>query len=460
LRNQAFLLAACAAVVIGCGGGGGGGHRSTTSSTTGTPASGMTVNLDPSFGRVEVDYLTGPGRAFGDTYLEITRQTISDGGTPLQRESLSPLALRLSGYQTLTARINVPFTLTSGGRQDSRNFTQLDFDPNRVLVEDSSGGLKDGDALPDTLPVTLDSRIRAFPGRTTIVQLRVSSASFIVDPVTGAYSFDTDEFKEQNYQTSGIDPEAENKLGSRLSDFVRFSLKNVPVDERPDLRVGYDDADIVPNGAQYVYFSGDNTALSNNAAGSGSVFQEVGNVFTDVALGKWSEGTTAGFKGTYDLRDILPPDISGTQQIVSIYGNFNDYNTVLTGGGTFEMVMFPNSGETYTFEGDDSTLLRGKLGDVVAFVRTGTNITKMYFGAVDLGKGTFELFPIKGLGADPADPDIQAARITGTVANYVNASGGVTTNLPSIRKFAFTFDAGTTLPTGFVNTGTVTVFRK
>jgi hypothetical protein len=429
----------------------------------------MSVNLDPSFGRVEVNYLTGEGRAAGDVYLEITRQTISDGLTTVQRDSLSPLNLRLSGFQTLTARINVPFAVTSAGRPDSKNFTDLLFDPNRVLVENSTGGLTDSGVDLNTvtdvngnagiLPYTLDARIRVFPGRSTTVPLRVSSASFYPNPNGGGYIFDVDAFKSLNYETSGTDPDAVNKVASRLSDFVRFPLTGLPDDERPVVR-DVDGNEVAT--AAYAYFSGDNYALSDapNGAGAGTYFQEVGDVFSEVVVGHWStiSGLNTIYQGTYDLRDALPSDPAGITRIVSTYGGFRDYNKVLTGGGAFEMVMFPNSSETYTFEGDITDDVNGRLGDIVAFTRDASGkITHMYFGDVDLGQGTFELFPIFYLGADPGDEGAQAARVTGTVSNYLNAFGAGTSNVTSVRKFTYTFGA---TPAGLPATGTATVFRS
>lgn len=430
----------------------------------------MSVNLDPSFGRVEVNYLTGEGRAFGDVYLEITRQTISDGLTTIARDSLSPLNIRLSGFQTLTARLNVPFEVTSGGRPDSKLFTDLLFDPNRILTESSTGSLTDSGIAPGSvvdlngnsgvLPYTLDARIRVFPGRTTTVPLRVSSASFYPDPNgSGSYVFDIDAFKSLNYETSGTDPDAINKVASRLSDFVRFPLTGLPEGERPQVR-DVDGSTVAT--AAYAYFSGDNYALSDapNGSGAGNYFQEVGDVFSEVVLGKWSliTGINTIYQGTYDLRDALPSDPTGVSRIVSTYGGFRDYNKVLSGGGAFDMVMFPNSSEEYTFEGDISDDVNGRLGDIVAFTRDGSgNITHMWFGAVDLGKGTFELFPIFYLGADPGDEGAQAARLTGTVSSYLNASGAGTVNPASVRRFSYTFGGA---PAGVPSTGTATVFRN
>jgi len=421
----------------------------------------MTVNLDPSYGRVEITYLTGEGRALGDNYLEITRQTISDGGTPVQRDSLAPLNLRLSGFQTLTARINVPFGTTTVGRANSRNFTELSFDPNRILTEDSSGRLNDTGTAPETildqngnanvLPFDMDARIQVFPGRTTVVQLHVSTASF--PGSSGSMSFDSDAFKALNYSSSGTDPDAVDHLPGRLADFVRFPLADVPDSLKPVVR---DESGTPIETASFVYFTGDNFALSD---GSGAYFQEVGNVFSEIVLGKWSEGSlTTGFQGTYDLRDALPTDVTGNTRIVALYGGFRDFNKVLTGGSTFEMVMFPNSSERYSFESDGGSGVVGRLGDVVAFARNSSGkITNMYFGGVDLGQGTFELYPIQFLGADPGDDDAQAARVTGTVTSYLDRNGAGTTDVKAIRKFTYTLPAP---PTGVPATGTVTVFRK
>lgn len=420
----------------------------------------MSVLLDQRFGIVEVAYLTGQGRSLGDVYLEITHQTISNGAgvDVLDRDTTSPLNLRLRGFQTLTARITVPFTTS---QRDAQNFSQLSFSPNQVLTEGENGGLSNAGDLPDNLPLILDARVRAFPGRNSIVQLFVSSATFGVDPIEGGYAFDSALFRDLNYSTTGTDPDGQGRVASRFSDFVRFPMANIPLSDRPDLRTDpLDETAVETNGAQYVYFSGDNVALSNAAGGQGSVFQEVGNVFTDFGVGKWSEGSSGGFLGTYDLREALPENEDSLGRIISVYGAFRDYNTVLSGGGNFEIIMFPNSGETYSFEGDANSGVRGRLGDIVAIVRNGNNqITNMYYGGVDLSEGTFELFPIRGLGADPADPDIAGARLVGTVNSLRDSSGGSTVNFARVRSFNYSFTSGD-LPTGFATSGNVTVFRK
>jgi|GEM_PF-3951661 len=418
----------------------------------------MAVNLSGDYGRVEVTYLTGPGRAVGDLYAEITRQTISngDGVDVINRDAIDPIRLPLDGYIQATARLNVPFTITSVGRPDSRNFSQLTFDPNRILVETATG-FSDAGTLPSNLPVVLDARIRAFAGRTATVPLYVSSTS--LSNVDGSFTFNADDFKSKNYSVSGTDPEAQNRVASRLSDFVRFPLANVSEDLRPQLRDG---SGSVIGQAGYVYFSGDNVALSSPTGGSGSVFQEVGDNFDDVVIGKWASGTSSGFQGTYDLRDNLPPTPEGSPfSQIAVYGGYRDYNQVLSNIGTFEVLMLPNSGETYTFEGNAGSGVRGRLGDIVAFVRNGNNqITNIYFGGVDLGARTFELFPISALGLDPADPTVQAQRIEGTVNGYLDQNGQTTSNNASIRKFTYQFTSNVSGLSGFSTTGTATVFRK
>lgn len=423
----------------------------------------MSVNLDASFGRVEVTYLTGEGRAVGDKYLEITRQTISDGGDPVHRDNeLSPLYLRLSGFQSLSARINVPFPVTTGGRANSRNFSELSFDPNRLLTEGDTGldtspsagidpaTITDLSGTAGVLPFDMDARIQVLPGRTSTVLLHVSSASF---PTAGStVNFDVDTFKALNYNTSGTDPDSVNHLPSRLSDFVRFPLADVPEELRPVVR---DESGTEVETASYVYFSGDNYALSD---GAGAYFQEVGNVFSESVLGRWSPGTSSGFQGTYDLRDALPTDVTGLTRIVAIYGGFRDYDKVLTGGSTFEVVMFPNSSERYSFEGDGSGGVVGRLGDLLAIQRNASGkIVNMYFGGVDLGENTFELYPIRFLGTDPGDDEAQAERVTGTVSSFLDRNNAGTSDVKAYRRFTFNLP---TPPTGVPATGTVTVFRK
>lgn len=436
----------------------------------------MAVNLDPSFGRVEVTYLTGQGRALNDYYLEITRQTIQNGANRdvVIRDSLSPLPLRLEGFQTSIARLNVPFSVSASGRPDSLNFTQFVFDPNRLLQENGRGGLDDTgtdlSAAGIGLPLILDARIRAFPGRSSAVQVRVSSATFMVDD-DGNATFDAAEFRNLNTFDSGTDPDGQGRVASRFSDFVRFPLINLPAGERPTLRTdSVDPTAGIADGGAYLYMSGDNIAISSGPGSSQRIFEEIGDEFTSAEgdtpgfpsalIGKWSDAASGGFLGTYDLRDALPTDDSGNTRIVSVYGQFRDYNTVLSGGTSFEIVMFPNSGETYTFEDNGSSGVRGREGDIVAFVRNANNqIVSMYVGGVDLGAGTFELFPVRFLGGDPTDPEALAAELQGTISGLRDLNGSATGNPAAVRSFSYNFTTPG-LPSGFSNSGNVTVFRK
>lgn len=479
MRKQAFLLAASVAVLTGCGGGH---HHSSSSTTTAKPTgaagSGMTVSLSANYGRVEVGYITGQGRAEGDLYLEITRQRIQNGdGLDVfnRTDGLAPIELRLPGFQTLSASIDVPFG-SSVGRYDSQLLTQITFDPNRLLQEQSDGTLSEitgalpvsGATAPDpssdptyatipqnlSVPVNLEARIRAFPGRDSLIQLRISDATFYYDTNYGTYVFNQDRFATLNNSTTGTDPSAQNLLASRISDFIRFPLSGLSDANKPVVRTDYSDTGAASSSttlAGYVYFSGDNVAVSTDTPGSGSVYQEIAPTSDGFVLGTWQASQLAGFNGTYTLTDAQPVELNGTPtRLVSDYGNFRDYTQVLSGGGTFEMIMLPNSGEEY----DEI-----RQGDLVAIVRNASGtITNLYYGGVDLSGGTFQLYPIRALNADPTDPTVIAARVTGTVTSYTDANGAVTTNRPSIRRFSYTMNG--TLPAGFVSTGTAVVFRK
>ena len=454
------------------------------------------MNLDATgFGRVEVSYLTGEGRVAGDTYLEITRQAIQngDGRQNYQREDITPLRLRLPGFQTLTTGINVPFG-ANVGEFNSQLLTQLVFDPNRALVETSTGTLAEtplptasnAPDLPNNLqlPANLEARIRAFPGRTSLVQLRVSTAVFYADPTyatstypTG-YVFDRSQFATLNNSVTGTDPSGQNTLASRLSDFVRFDLNGFDdPSDLPNIQNGFGDGEVSPNGARYLYFSGDNVALSEGSPGG--VFQELEPVTDQIMLGKW-QTKKGDFPGTYSLTGPNPEDINGTAtRLVSLYGTFRDSTEVLSGGGTFEIVMFPNSGEQY-----DSN----RRGDVVGIYRQGGVIKNLFYGGANLAQGKISLLPVYYLGVSPTygepggDPvfgkypaasalPADADGDVGTLSDYTDRNGGLTTSASAsaIRKMKFTLTQNLVIPSssGGFNTivpsgtsGTVTVFRN
>ena len=489
-------MAACAAVVIGCGGGGGGGSKRSGTTGTNLASGGMTVNLDATgYGRVEVSYLTGEIRAPGDTYLEITRQAIQngDGRQNYQRDSISPLRLRLTGFQNLTAAISVPFG-ANVGEFNSQLLTQLVFDPNRALIETSTGTFTEtplptasnAPNLPAnlTLPANLEARIRAFPGRTSLVQLRVSTGSFYADPAyatptyPSGYVFDRAQFANLNNSDTGTDPSGLNTLASRLSDFVRFDLSGFddPAD-LPNIQTGFGEGEVSPNGAGYVYFSGDNVALSE--AAPGGVFQELEPETERIMLGRW-QTKKGDFPATYSLTDPNSNDPDGiATRLVALYGTFRDYTEVLSGGGTFEVVLLPNSGEQY-----DAT----RRGDVVGIYRQNGQIKHLFYGGANLAQGKISLLPIYYLGVSPTygetggDPTFgkypaastlpaDAEGDVGTLSDYTDRSGGSTTsaNAASIRKMKFTLTQNLVIPnsSGGLDTivpsgtsGTVTVFRN
>lgn len=478
MRKQALFLAACAAIVIGCGGGG---HHSTKSTTTSTGTTGgMAVTLpNPTVASFDVTYLTGEGRAIGDLYLAISRQTIGTTADNVGLSGASTYYLGLTDNDDSTLqlpRINVPFTLTSSGYGDSRLFSTLTFDPDRLVVKTtgSNGGVtyEQGPTL-NGLPFIADARIRAFPGRTSTIQINVAPSEFPVDGNNStSRTFDSTQFKGLNYSTDTTDSDGYNKLSSRLSDFVRFPLSGLPSTVvRPALRTGYGAGDIDSNPAAYVYFSGDNIALSSGDAGATNgtrIFQEVASQFSDdpndpvgnTLIGLWSNATSGGFTGTYDLRDILPGSIevdTPINRLISLNGGFYDFANVLSGGSTFDIILFPNSAESYGASASGS----GRDADIVAIVHSGTTITNIYFGGADLSatspsQGTFRLFPIQYLGTNPATFD---GEIDGTLSGYRNSSGVATTNYASVRRIGFAFNADADLPAGFTNSGTITVFR-
>ena len=514
MRNQAYFLAACAAAVIGCGGG----HHSNrgtsgTTSTTGTTgttgnASGMTVTLpNVRYGRVDVSYLTGENRAPGDVYLEITRQRIqnADNVDVFNRtDGLAPINLLALGFQTVSTGVDVDFQ-TVGANPNSFALSQLVFDPNRLLVEQETTDDTTGantttfveQPLPAanvvgpslSLPATLDARIRAFPGRVSLVQVRVNAGILRFDAGLGSYVFDQALFRDTNALNTGTDPTGNTLLASRLSDFVRFGLAQVPAADRPFVRTDYGEIADPTSAADaagrvragYVYATGDNFALSTLAAGAGSSFEEIDPTTDEPVIGNWydsgsSQGSNVGrFTGTYNLTDANPTEVNGVPtRLVSMFGIFRDYTEVLSGGGTFEMVMFPNSGEQYD---------ANRQGDVVAFVRnSGGQITQMFTGGIDLTNGgasntagSIQLLPVFYLGVseaygangatDGVHPPVAQAVITGTVSGYTTASGASATALngSTIRRMRFSFDAANSakITAGSAAlSGTVTVFRS
>lgn len=421
---------------VGCagsgtdGGGGGGG------TSGGSGRSVASVNLPNTPGLVSLGFLTGQGRAVGDTFAVVRRFELRDDYGLAEDPLSSTRRLLLQGYEFQLKPLNVRFT-----GQPSRKFNSYTLDITHIEV-DSGGGISQipvPTSVPagwpsnfSTLPAEFPSRITAFPGRQTLVPIFLDDSMIrehdepADDPDLGsAWVFDKGQFETINL------PAEDPRLLGFLSDYVRFDISNLAA--RPLLSTGAD--------ASYVFFSGDGYGISES--GNQGLFEALTlDEFTPNEGRFKSPAILGGTRtpGTYTLIQPNPSDLSGLARVTSLQGIWRDASEVISGLGEFEVISFPGS--------DD-----GPKQDVVAIVRTGGVITDFYFGELDVENGTIRIYPLENIvGASTA------GEITGTVSGFLNKTGAATTLPNHVREGSYSLTGD--LPTGFQATGRFIVFRR
>lgn len=435
LRKWAFFIAAAATVaVIGCGGGGGGSNTSSTNGnpTTGTPGSNLTVNLNENFGTVQFTYLTGQGRAPGDLVAVVRRQQVTDQFGTVRTQLSDPLSLPLEEFVLGQRDLNIPFT-----GQSVRLFEKYRLEFSGFLEEDL-----DGEGNPTYLdrtppgPAEFPARIRVLPGRFTSLPVLLDGGMFSLEG--NDVVFNEDQFRLRNNIVSETDP-----LRTYFSDYVSFDLTNMAAADRP----------VLSNGAvaDQLFISGDNYAIGANGR-----YEVLTLDSSEPIVGTFGpEGTQGGREtpGTYNLTQVDPSDLSGIARITAAAGQWRSAGRAFSGAGEFEFILFPTSRD----EAGDSTDPNGIQPDrdqEIAIVKRNSAgaITAFYFGFADLDAGTFTAYPISNL----VDAGV-SGEVTGTIANYRNASGSSTTAFELVRRGTFTFSGGTP---GFPTEGTFVVYRE
>ncbi|HWD41384.1 MAG TPA: hypothetical protein VG944_21245 [Fimbriimonas sp.] len=458
LKKWAFgCAAALALAVVGCGGNGssnsGGGTAGSTGGTTFPTAQVRIPNQQ--FGLVYVAFLTGQARATGDLYMNLEDATIVDNqlNKQVSRAQLSPVKIHLAAYTLQYVTLDPP-----EAGLNSEVFDQFLLDPFSFATEQADGsvGLNPGDPgvfLPDqnTLPQSIPTRLRVFPGRDSLLPLFVDDSMFSVQNNTGV--FDYDQFKAVNMPATA-NPNTTGKVVGYLSDYVQFDLSHVPAANVPHLLVS-------GKAATHFYFSGDNYAMSDDGIGQSSGnFEQLTLDPNNPLDGLMAQPNTplsnqfafANFPGTYDLRQANPTDLSGLSKITSLFGRWRKSTDLINfNGSSFDIIILPNTDESYS---------QANPTDVVAVAHNGSTITNIYAGFAYFnatsGKPKAVLFPL---------PGFVNASVSGEVdydlSDYKSGNGNPVANEPDIRFGSFTLDAGSPNkpPTGFANSGTFVVFR-
>jgi len=428
LKKWAFLSVAAALVAFGCGGSGGSGTSGITAGTTSTiPGTNVRINLGTAdstgtlYGRINFYYLTGQGRgsrAAGDLVANIRDVTIEDEfGSINAPGSGSGATFNLVSFQVASFRLDVPFH-----GQNSRLFANYELRFDHFQREGNPTILNaPGDSS------NFPARIRAFPGRDTTVPIFLDDAMFTVNG--GSVSFDETRFADLNLSGS---PQA---IQSFLGDYVGFDISGIPVADRPQLLSG--------DFAGRFFISGDNYAMGQaGESGSFEVLTEESQRFAGTFGGEHTIG--AYTPGTYTLYQSDPSDINGLAKIVSIAGSWKSSPRVISTPGAFEIISFP------TRKDDEHQ-------EMIAAQFDGSGkVTSLYFGFLNYDNGKFELHPVKTL----TDPTDFTGTLTGTISDFSNANGSITSAPNAIRYGHYSFDSSASLPSGFQSTGTFVVFRQ
>jgi hypothetical protein len=455
LSKWAFALAGAVVVAAGVGGVGcaGGGGSTTTTGTGGNNGDSTAfVTIPNTPGVLQNVYLTGQGRAFGDLIAVMRRVSIDDGGPAIQT-LLNPLRrLQLNGFTQQMILLNVPSTV-------SRKFDHYNLEVQELDVDNGDGTFTSFTGLNQPLVQDqFEAYFRILPGRTSSITVRLDDSMFNLNGST--YDFDRNQFILANYSQFGLDP---LRMNGFISDYLMFDLSNLanPGDAPP-----FPDAS---GTASAVFINGDNFAVGTIPDGPpDNSTPDPKPFFTLTPIG-YVEGSHVGprtaidpstgqstiIPGTYSLVQADPrPPANPAARITALQGTYKNFTKTLNSLGTnaqgFEIVAFPG---TYT---DDSG--EGGYGqyDVLLFNIAGGQITKMFFGQIDVNTGHLSAFPI-GQVSDPSNINNE---ITGTVSAFVDAGGSSTSDVSHIRAGHYTIDAGPNVPASFSASGRFIVYRR
>ena len=295
-----------------------------------------------------------------------------------------------------------------------------------------SGQFQAGSLYPNGF---IPSDVMLHRGRDTVLQFNLSDATIPTANLNGPV-FNKDVFDQEN-----LDPSSGN-LVSVFSDYVAFDVTGLAAADRPNLVFG----GVPAADADMILFSGDAISLSAgiDAQDTFQVISPNVDPNTNMDHGQINSPTDVGgviSDGTYTL---FEPDwrlIDPSQGIiVSLQGRWRPYTQVLSGIGSYMMLVFPNSR-------DDQAEFKA-----VYISRDGAgNITQLWYGPARFtGPNANEIRLTRvrdALSAIEIDPAV------GTLSSYVMANGEITAG-------TFTFPAGMPADFAFPLTGSFRVFRK
>lgn len=431
LRKWAFFIAAACAV-IGCGGGGNDSSSGSGSGGT-TTGTSLQTKLNSDYGTIQFTYLVGQGRAAGDLVAVVRNLEVEDEYGLVRTQLEADHSLPLDNYIIDVVRLNVPFT-----SQSNRLFESFPLIFTGFKVETSTG---DYTELDPPTTVTFPSRIRVLPGRDTSLPLFIDDSMFAQDG-SGGVTFDSDLFSLRNGIESSTDP-----ILTYFSDYVSWDLSSMDESKRPTLTDG--------TVATRLFLSGDNYAI-----GATNMFEVLTLDASEPISGTYGDeniGNTIKTPGTYTLLQADPSDLFGVAQITAAAGVWRDSVRALSGTSTFDFILFPTSRYEAADDSNGNGLRPDEDQEIMIVQRNTTGgIVEMYYGYADLATGEFYAYPIKDIVNAGIDGEL-----SGTLSNYKTSqsSTSTTTVYDSVKYGTYTFSTSSTLPSGFLNTGTFFVYR-
>lgn len=400
-----WILFVAGALVVGCAGGVGNLSSTTGGTTTGTTggSTGTTgatrsvpsVNLPSTSAEVRISFLSGQGRRLpGSLSAQLRVIRLRIGGTDiipsLFNGTTDGVNVQLDGFTTN----KYGFTQDLGAA-GSKNYQFLSFDITKMYEEQFDGSyteLFSGSFPIENLPVNMP----LIPGRQSTINVYLNNAAVGFSNIFNEPSFDLNEFNLENALTGS------NRIEGFLSDMVAFDISAVGT--RPNMDSG--------GAADKFMISGDSMGIARSAGFDGSFdlfspnFVESGVTTNPVQL---PDGVAPG---TYNVLEpdpsVIPPAIV---RITALQGTWRDVNSVITNLGTTGMIVFP-------------TTRVGEEDMAIAYVRTGSQVTGMWFGkaTITANGGTTTMWPIDQITVAEGS---RTGGFTGTFSNLTKV-GGVT----------------------------------
>ncbi len=344
----------------------------------------------PSFadGRMQIQLLTGIGRAIGTQTLEVTEIRLKRVGGGTVTRSFSPaLEIALDGYTHDLVELTTGANLAS--------FEELSMTLARMV-------LPNGSAVPGPLTVTASLSTDTVRGRETTLRLLLDTNMFFQQ--SGSLAFDAAAFQHANLASFG------GALPTFFSDLVRIDLGSVA--SRP--------LGLEGTAARYLYASGDLWALSGTSVPSLMMFNNVGRTRENVDFSAGSV-TVSGRQGSYETAELDPRDSLGVLR--RLQGNWADLSEVTRNLGSYAAIAFPSSRP-------------GQPDQLVMLVFNGSgNVTECWIGHADFLAGTFDVYPVVQLGVSLSIAGGGSLTSTGDSGQFQFLFGSRPSGMPSSGTF-------------------------